>query len=74
MDNFEQQIQDAITFLKRYQPELDELQKFLGVESVYLDFGVESRDVFVQTERFPPELLRLAGDLDIAIEVSRYCR
>ena len=74
MDDFAQQVQDAIAFLKKYQSDLGELQEFIGDKNVYLDFGVESRNVFVQSERVPPELLRLAGDLDIAIEISRYCQ
>ena len=73
MDSFEQQIQDAIEFLKKCQTELKELQNFGGAASLWLDFGVESRDVFVQCERFPQELLRLAGNLNIAVEISRYC-
>jgi hypothetical protein len=72
MDEVPQQIEDAINFLKTNHAELENLQNFTGAETVYLDFGIEDRDVGLQCDRFPPELLRLAGNLNIGIEVSRY--
>jgi hypothetical protein len=72
MDNPQQQIKDAIAFLKTNHDELIRLKDFPGVETVCLDFAIEDRDVAVQCDSFPSELLRLAGNLDISIEVSRY--
>ncbi|MBD2098585.1 hypothetical protein H6F90_26295 [Trichocoleus sp. FACHB-591] len=72
MSNPQQQVEDAIAFLKANQVELERLQKFSGVERICLDFGIEDRDVAVQCDYFPPELLRLAGNLNIGIEVTRY--
>ncbi len=62
------QIRDAIEFLSR---NTDGLASLRDVDAC-LDFGVERRDVAVQTVRFPPELIRLAGTLGMAIEVSLY--
>lgn len=72
MDNVLQQIKDAIHFLKINHDELAKLQAFPGAETVCLDFGIEDRDVGLQCDRFPPELLRLAGNLGIGIEITRY--
>jgi hypothetical protein len=62
------QIRDAIEFLRRNKAGLAGLRD----AEACLDFGVERRDVAVQTVRFPAELLRLAGTLGISIEVSLY--
>ncbi len=43
-----------------------------GVQAVDLDFGIERRDVAVQCDRLPPELVRLAGSLGLGIELSQY--
>jgi hypothetical protein len=72
MSNLKQQVEDAIAFLKANQGELEQLQNFLGVERMCLDFGIEDRDVAVQCDYFPPELLRVAGNLNVGIEVTRY--
>ncbi|MEO6908014.1 MAG: hypothetical protein ABI210_09010 [Abditibacteriaceae bacterium] len=72
MDNPQQQIEDAIAFLKTNHDELVRLKNFTGAETVCLDFAIEDRDVAVQYDYFPPALLRWAGNLNIGIEVSRY--
>jgi len=66
-----QQVLDAIEFLKANQVELEKLRHVQGV-TMCLDFGIADRDVVVQCDRFPPELLRLAGNLEIGIEISHY--
>lgn len=66
------QIKDAIRFLKRNRKELAILSKFRGVETIELDFGIASRDVPVQCDSFPAELVRLAGELNIGITLSQY--
>jgi hypothetical protein len=42
------------------------------VEELELDFTVAWRDLAMQTDWFPPELLRRAGALDIALRVTHY--
>ena len=37
-----------------------------------LDFGIERRDVAVQSDNLSSDLVRLAGSLGLAIELSQY--
>lgn len=71
-NNFAQQIQDAIEFLREHKEELARLMKCDGLESVGLDFGVSRKNGFLQSSYLPPELLTLAGALRIGIEISIY--
>ncbi|GBF03885.1 hypothetical protein DAERI_010057 [Deinococcus aerius] len=71
-DDLDGQIDDTIAFLKRYAAELAPLADFPGVDVCELDFGIEDRDVAHQADAFPAELLRLAGNLNIGLVVSRY--
>jgi hypothetical protein len=66
------QIEEAIAFLDEHEDELRRLGRFEGVEEVEIDFAVEWRDLSVQTDWFPPELLWRAGALDIALRVTHY--
>jgi hypothetical protein len=66
------QIEDAVSFLETYGEELLRLRGFPGNEGTVLDFPVEDRDVAVQTDTFPPELLVLLGNLSIMLAISRY--
>lgn len=66
------QIADAIQFLEKNQRELGHLVRFPGVDRVSLDFGIEERDVAVQSKCFPPELLRLTGNLGVWLEFTLY--
>jgi len=69
---FPAQVGDAIAFLRSHGVELRRLRTFAGVETATLDFGIERRDVAVQSDRLPAELLRLAAALDLDIELSQY--
>jgi hypothetical protein len=69
---FPAQVDEAIAFLRANEVELLRLRTFAGVETATLDFGIERRDVAVQSDRLPAELLRLAGALDLDIELSQY--
>jgi hypothetical protein len=63
----------AVAFLKRYKRELRRLRRYPGVENTVLDFGVyERKAAAVQCEHLPIELIRLAGQLYLGIEVSIY--
>jgi hypothetical protein len=70
--NLQAQIADAVRFLELHQSELTRLAAFPGVESVSLDFGIEEREVAAQSERFPPILLRMAGNLGIWLVFTLY--
>jgi hypothetical protein len=71
-DDFEGQIRDAISFLTVHKDELWRLRSFPGVDEVELDFPVHRRDVFVQSQSFPSELVALAGELGLGLELSIY--
>ena len=70
--NLQEQIPDAIEFLRRNQTELVRLSAFSGISDKRLDFGYVRRDVAVQYDYLPPELLSEAGALGIGIELSLY--
>ena len=71
-NDFEQQKRDAIAFLKTRELMIRKVMNWPGVQTGELDFGIWQRDVMVQCDRFPAELLRLAGGLGLDIELSRY--
>ena len=70
---FQQQIHDAIAFLRSNSVELARLVSFSGVEDVSLDFASAWNDEAVtHTDALPSELIRLAGQIGLGIEVSHY--
>ncbi len=71
-DEFELQKADAIEYLEQNQNKIEEIMNLPGVEGACLDFGIHWRDVPVQCDNFPPKLIKLAGDLRLAIELSQY--
>ncbi len=66
------QIADAAHFLEQNHDDLARLVNFPGVENVSLDFGIEEREVAAQSERFPPNLLCMLGDLGIWLKFTLY--
>ncbi|MBZ9713144.1 hypothetical protein [Deinococcus multiflagellatus] len=86
----EQQIEDVIAFLQTHHASLLTLNELLTVtdpewDHTYaeLDFGIEDRvgtlnewghEIVHQGDRFPPILIRLAGQLGLGLTVSRYPR
>jgi hypothetical protein len=73
-DEFPQQAADATQFLSAHADEVRRLRNFPGVEGVTLDFGIWRRDVWVQCDHFPAELVRLAGALGVGLELTVYSR
>jgi hypothetical protein len=71
-EDFQRQIDETILFLRRYRDDLAKLSRSLAVEILTLDFGIQARDVIVQCDYLPPELIRVAGELGIGIELSHY--
>lgn len=71
-DEFELQKNDAITFLMDNKNQIQEIMKLPGNDGAVLDFAINRRDVFVQYDNFPPKLIRLAGNLNLGIELSQY--
>lgn len=70
-DDLRQQILDAITFIKRNDSDLAILAACPGLEALDLDFSINTRDVAVQVDQFPSELLLLMGRLEIDLVISR---
>ena len=75
-DNLKKQIADTIRFLKRNKDKLAQIILTRGIDNAVLDFGIDLRidkkNVLTQTDKFPSELLKLAGDLGLDIELSIY--
>lgn len=69
---FPRQVADAMAFLRAEAEQIRRLCEWPGVEGATLDFGVERREVTVQCDHLPAELVRLAGSLGLAIELSQY--
>jgi hypothetical protein len=72
------QVADAIAFLKKHKRSLSKLRSIRDVEDITLDFPLDLRidrkNVFVQFDCFPPELVSLAGSLGCGLELSIYPR
>jgi hypothetical protein len=69
---FPRQAAPAAAFLGAEFEQVRRPCEWPGVEGVTLDFGVERRDVAVQCDVLPAELVRVAGQLGLAIEFSQY--
>jgi hypothetical protein len=73
-EDFRAQVKESIAFLTAHHEELAILREAVGNEHSVLDFGVILPDdlVFGQSNVFPAELVRLAGELGLGIELSLY--
>ncbi|BDS15186.1 hypothetical protein [Aureispira anguillae] len=73
--DMEGQIIDMISFLEVYSPYLRLLQKHHSIDDWRFDLPYECRlgnNHFTQCDYLPPKLMRLAGALEIGIELSLY--
>ncbi|MBX7103690.1 MAG: hypothetical protein K1X57_06390 [Gemmataceae bacterium] len=66
------QVGHAVEFLRSESEQVRRLCGWPGVEGVTLDFGVAWRDDVTHSDHLPAELVRLAGGLGLALEVSHY--
>ena len=71
-DEFSAQVRDAIVFLETNRIELLRLKQFAGLEEISLDFGVNRKDKFLQSYLFPLELIHLASEFALELELSIY--
>ena len=69
--DFTAQIKDSISFLQRHLADVKLMISEPGTSGV-LDFAIEWRDVAVQVDNFPVELVREVGNLGLALEISHY--
>lgn len=72
MDDFGKQVEESIDFLRSNREELLRLKTFEGVEDLRLDFGVSRRKTIGQYQFLPSELVTLAGELGLGLEISIY--
>ena len=73
--NLAAQVADAERFIATHAKEIRDLVGFRGVEEVTLDFPLDLRvgaGVAAQFDRFPPSLVRAAGELGLGLELSLY--
>lgn len=69
------QVVDMISFLEVYTPYLQALKESHPIDNWRFDLPYECRlddQTFSQFDYLPPKLIRLAGALDIGIELSLY--
>jgi len=72
MTEFNLQVEESIQFLEEFKKEIEIMVAYPGVEEARLDFGINLRDAFINSDYLPPKILALAGNLNIAIELSHY--
>jgi len=70
--DFKHQVNDAIEFLTSNRLEIQRLKSRVGIDGLSLDFGVSETKGFCQNHFFPPELISLAAEYPLALEVSIY--
>jgi hypothetical protein len=75
-DDLAKQIADSIRFLKRHQEKLTLLSSTKGIEYAVLNFGINLRidkaNILIQSDKFPHQLLKLAGNIGLDIELTIY--
>ena len=71
-EDLERQQADAIAFLRTHASALLQMREFVGVEHASLDFGIAMRDVVVQSDVFPAELVGLIASLKCSLGLTQY--
>ncbi|MFT5292608.1 MAG: hypothetical protein ACI82F_004699 [Planctomycetota bacterium] len=70
------QVVDAIQFLTQHESWLKQAGGLSGLSWFVLDFPIKLRigenEIVAQTDSFPPEFLRLAGNLGLGLELTTY--
>lgn len=70
-NNFQAQVKDAIVFLQLHKEDVKLLLREPNASGA-LDFAIEWRNVAAQFDSFPAALVREAGSLGLALELSHY--
>ena len=71
-EEVERQISDAREFFQVHAVALKTMRKVEGVVRVGLDFGIDKRDVLVQVDSFPPDLLSLLVEIDCSLVLTQF--
>jgi hypothetical protein len=69
---FEQQVADAMECLTNDRDLFESIRYFDGVDSLTLDFGVQRNRGWARFWHLSENLVRVAGELGVAIEISCY--
>jgi hypothetical protein len=69
---FADQVEEAVSFLGRHRQAVRALRRQKGVDGATLNFGLERQEVPPEGHVFPEDLVRVAGALGLALEVSFY--
>ncbi|NML37457.1 DUF4279 domain-containing protein [Chitinophaga sp. G-6-1-13] len=71
--DFDTQVKDTIVYFQMHREQLLQIKETKGIDQVSLDFGIESsEDQFSQQIFLPVELIGLAAELGISIQISIY--
>lgn len=71
--DFRGQVRETIGFLTDCMREVKRVRRYPGVEGAVLDFGVEWKaEAAIQWSHLPEELVRLAAQAGLALEVTVY--
>jgi hypothetical protein len=70
-NEFDGQVADAIEYLRDHEEAIRVLLSQTGV-CANLDFGVWNKEQWSQNCVFPAELVKLAGALNLGLEISMY--
>jgi hypothetical protein len=71
-DDIADQSAAAIRFISANRQELERAHTDPGVEDLVLDFATQFRDVAVQGESFPADLVAAAGSVGASIAITLY--
>lgn len=71
-EEFEQQQADAIRFLRAHAVALRRMLEVPGVERATLDFGIAMRDVVVQSDSFPADLIAALAEVGCGMELTQF--
>jgi len=70
--DLQKQCRGASAFLRKFRTDLARLRSFPGVSDVWLDFGYLRRDVAVQSDWLPADLVALIGALGLDVCLTLY--
>lgn len=68
----EKQIEDAKKYLIKNKEGLSHILNDKSIQHAFLDFGLQSSEDAIQSIYLPQDIVSLAGELGIAIEISLY--
>lgn len=71
-NEFDKQKNDCLEFIDNQSEILKRLSTYQGVELFLVDFGIEWRDVAVQSDYFSPELIGALAKVGLGLELSQY--